>query len=449
MTRFLTSRRLAAAVLVLGAGLGLLPLAASAPDPVLAAFDAHLQAHPSGEAPFTWPRQAYEALTPAERARLPIGVFDSGIGGLTVLEALLTTDAFNNATLEPGADGRPDFANERFIYLGDQANMPYGNYPSSGREDFLRELVVKDAAFLLGRRYHTRGPDGTFVLRQDKPLVKAIVIACNTATAYGLGAIREEVRRWGIPIIVVGVVEAGARGLIQSPGSGAVGVMATVGTCASEVYPRTIARAFEVEGRKLPAVAQSGSARLAGVIEGDPAFATPLAQQIAEDARAMVKAHREKVGTGGAPPQPLEKIMLGCTHFPLVAAELDAAFEALRAEADLAPWIAPRRVFINPAEWTAKELFRGLTAGQLHRPAGRGDPANHGFFLSVANDAWPGVKLSAPGVLDPAYKYGRQAGNLQTEDTVVVPMTRTGLPAVSRQLLQDRLPAVWRQLPES
>ena len=110
---------------------------------------------------------------------LPIGVFDSGIGGLTVLEALLTTDAFNNVTHAPGPDGRPDFDQERFIYLGDQANMPYGNYPSSSREDFLRELVLKDAIFLLGQRYHVRGADGTLTLRRDKPPVKAIVITVD------------------------------------------------------------------------------------------------------------------------------------------------------------------------------------------------------------------------------------------------------------------------------
>ena len=74
-----------------------------------------------------------------------VGVFDSGIGGLTVLEALLTIDAFHNDTQQPGADGTPDFAQERFIYFGDQANMPYGNYSAVNRTDYLRELIVKDA----------------------------------------------------------------------------------------------------------------------------------------------------------------------------------------------------------------------------------------------------------------------------------------------------------------
>ena len=60
--------------------------------------------------------------------QLPIGVFDSGTGGLTILQAILTLDAFNNKTDEVGGDRIPDFFNEAFQYLGDHANMPYGNY---------------------------------------------------------------------------------------------------------------------------------------------------------------------------------------------------------------------------------------------------------------------------------------------------------------------------------
>ena len=83
--------------------------------------------------------------------RLPIGIFDSGTGGLAVLEEVLRLDAFDNASGRAGADGKPDFARERFVFLADQANMPYGNYPSLGRTGFLKELAVCDAAFLLAR----------------------------------------------------------------------------------------------------------------------------------------------------------------------------------------------------------------------------------------------------------------------------------------------------------
>ena len=128
----------------------------------------HAKAHPDGKAAFSFDATAW---SDAEATRhLPIGVFDSGIGGLTVLEALLTLDAFHNDTLQPGADGVADFAQERFIYFGDQANMPYGNYSAVQRTDYLRELIVKDAIFLLGRRFWpAAGKDPQF----SKPPVKA------------------------------------------------------------------------------------------------------------------------------------------------------------------------------------------------------------------------------------------------------------------------------------
>ena len=123
----------------------------------------------------------------------PIGVFDSGTGGLTVLEKLLAADAFDNVTGEQCPDGKPDFSSENFVYFGDQANMPYGMYDAEGKADFLRELVVRDAKFVLGKEGHAPA--------------KIIVIACNTATAYGLEAATETAKPKGVKVI--GVVNAG------------------------------------------------------------------------------------------------------------------------------------------------------------------------------------------------------------------------------------------------
>ncbi len=203
---------------------------------------------------------------------LPIGVFDSGLGGLTVLEALLTLDAFNNDTLAPGKDGRLDFEKERFIYYGDQANMPYGNYGSVGKTDFLRELILKDAIFLLGKRHRL---DRSTAAREDKLPVKAIVIACNTATAYGLDDIRNAIAKWKLPVPVIGVVEAGAESLRDQPNlrpDSTVAVLATVGTCNAQAYPKAISKVLGLAGKRLPNVIQQGSVGIAGAIEGDPAF---------------------------------------------------------------------------------------------------------------------------------------------------------------------------------
>ena len=83
------------------------------------------------------------------KTNLPIGVFDSGTGGLTVLEAMLTLDAFNNETGKPGADGKPDFDKEYFQYLADQANMPYGNYAAENKTKLLQEHVIKNMEDLI------------------------------------------------------------------------------------------------------------------------------------------------------------------------------------------------------------------------------------------------------------------------------------------------------------
>ena len=151
-------------------------------------------------------------LSPA----LPIGVFDSGTGGLTVLSALCNLDNFDNSNLKPikGGDGISDFKTEQFIYFGDQANMPYGNYSEVNKTGFLKELVLKDALFLLGNKYYKTPYDKTY--QKDKQTVKLIVIACNTATAYGKNDIERMLSSAGSRIKVIGVIDAGVRGALAT-----------------------------------------------------------------------------------------------------------------------------------------------------------------------------------------------------------------------------------------
>jgi len=464
----------------------------------------HVAAHPEGTAAYSFDRSAYRGPLKT----LPIGVFDSGIGGLTVLEAILTLDAFDNDTLRPGPDGRPDFQHERFVYLGDQANMPYGNYPAVGKEDFLRELILKDAVFLLGRRFwnSARAREPTF----DKPPVKAIVIACNTATAYGLQDIRTAVAAWNVPVIVVGVVEAGAREVSEAISSAedrrTVAVLATVGTCRSMAYPRAIARAAGLAGKLVPLVIQQGSLGLAGAIEGDPAFVraasdhfptsdaarpvkylgpspesrtAPLdvgrseiygfdphgvigdpaqprsfrlnsvANYVRYDVTTLVEDYRRSGGT-----EPIDTLVLGCTHFPLIRDEILAAFRRLRnLELDgdggmpFRSLIAENIQVIDPAELTAKELFRTLAGAKLRLT---NDPtpqaAKDLFYLSVPDPASPGIRLAPDGALDTGYKYGRSTGQLTIEDTRYVPLRLELLPESSLNLIRTRLPQVWQRL---
>jgi len=92
---------------------------------------------------------------PDQDTSLPIGVFDSGTGGLTVLKAIVNYDENANETHSDGKDGKLDFNKEAFIYLGDQANMPYGNYSKENKVDLLKEHIIKDAQFLLSNKYYS------------------------------------------------------------------------------------------------------------------------------------------------------------------------------------------------------------------------------------------------------------------------------------------------------
>ncbi|MFO1481797.1 MAG: aspartate/glutamate racemase family protein [Verrucomicrobiaceae bacterium] len=397
----------------------------------------HAKSHPDGKTAFSFDASAWS--DDKATRHLPVGVFDSGIGGLTVLEALLTLDAFNNATLQPGADGTPDFAQERFIYFGDQANMPYGNYSAVNRTDYLRELIVKDAIFLLGKRFWpSEGKEPQF----SKPPVKAIVIACNTATAYGLEDIRKAVAAWKIPVIVVGVVEAGARGVLESNTEGGIGVLATIGTCASGVYPRTISQTLGLAGKSVPVIAQQGSPTLAGAIEGDSAFPDSVSAYALKEARALTEAYRDS-----KPTKPLQTIVLGCTHYPLAKSEIDSAFDALRKDDAFRDLIAEKRNFVNPAEATARELFRELAKSKLRLKADeRCSLEHHQFYLSVPRVDEVGIQLATDGSLDKDYKYSRSPGHLDFEDTKNIPLTPALLPKTSLKLVRDRLPAVWKAM---
>ena len=394
-------------------------------DPLSVAIG-HAKAHPQGDVSASFVAADYRG----DLRDLPIGVFDSGVGGLTVLEALKAHDRHDNRTGKEGADGVPDFAGERFVYFGDQANMPYGNYSAVGRTDFLRELILRDVLFLLGRRY----------VQGQKPPVKAIVIACNTATAYGLEDIRAAVKAWGLPVIVVGVVEAGAQGLAETAdgAQGGVAVLATVGTCASNAYPKALAK---VTARP---VRQLGSATLAAAIEGDPSVQTPIRDIIRADVGAFLKsAAADKAA-------PIDTLMLGCTHYPLVADEIVAAFAYWREQPSAdghkpyAALVASELKQVNPAAWTAEALWRSLQGAKMMavKPTSAGDL----FYISVPNPAWPGVGLAADGSLTYEYKYGRQPNQAGREDTINVPMTPEKLPGATAKLVREKLPLTWRSL---
>ena len=198
-------------------------------------------------------------------ADAPVGVFDSGIGGLTVLRAL--------ARLLP---------HERFIYLGDTARLPYGTKSARTVERY-----AVQAAEALARHG-----------------VKALVIACNTASSVGLDAIRA--RLGSLPVI--GVIEPGAQAACAASLSGHVAVIATEATVRGGAYERAILRR-----RPAAAVTQLPTQLLVALAE-EGLTEGPVAE-------AVVRYYLEPLFDPAQAPVTAvpDTLVLGCTHFPLLA----------------------------------------------------------------------------------------------------------------------------------
>ena len=190
------------------------------------------------------------------RSTAPIGVFDSGIGGLTVVREMMR-----------------QLPHESIIYFGDTARVPYG--PKS--PDTVRRYSHEITSFLRGEG------------------VKAVVVACNTATAHALPMLREE-----LPMPVVGVVEPGARAAVDASRGGAIGVIGTKGTIASGAYERAIralAPDIHITARACPLL-------------------VPLVEEGWTDAEATGIIAREYLAPMSA--AHIDTLVLGCTHYPLL-----------------------------------------------------------------------------------------------------------------------------------
>lgn len=193
----------------------------------------------------------------SELSRLPIGMFDSGIGGLTVLRECLVT-----------------MPEEDFIYVGDTLRFPYGSKSQSELELFANQI----AAFL------------------EQKGVKLLVVACYSATAAALPALQE---RFSTPI--VGVVMPGARAAVQSSRYRRIGVLATEATVASGSYVRAV-HSLDVGAE----VVQQACPGLAGFIQ-DGDIASHEVTEAVRGFTAPLKKQRPDV------------VIMGCTHYPLIA----------------------------------------------------------------------------------------------------------------------------------
>lgn len=223
----------------------------------------------------------------------PIGVFDSGVGGLTVAREIMR-----------------NIPQERIVYFGDTARVPYGTKSKDTVLRYSRQIV----------RF----------LRTQK--VKAIVIACNTASAYALEEIKKE-----LDIPIIGVVKPGARVACAATRNKKIGVIGTEATISSGIYTEFIRQqdpAIQVMGKACPLFVSL-------VEEGwlkDPVTV--------EVARRYLRELME---------QGIDTLILGCTHYPLLRSTVQSV-------------VGENVTLVNPAYETARELKALLVKEHLENP---------------------------------------------------------------------------------
>lgn len=238
----------------------------------------------------------------------PIGVFDSGIGGLTVVAAL-----------------QRHLPAESILYLGDTARLPYGSKSP--------ETVT---------RYTRNNLD--LLLRRG---VKAVVVACNTASALALPQIEPEVPTWG-------VIEPGAR-RAAAVSRGRVGVIATESTTLSGAYPTALRRLREeliVESRACPLL-------------------VPLVEEGWHDdpvTEAVARRYLEPMLHAG-----IDTLVLGCTHYPMLAPLLGRV-------------AGPEVTLVDSADAVAREAAQGLSELGLEHE--KGDPPSHHLLVTDASSGF-------------------------------------------------------------
>lgn len=418
---------------------------------------------------------------PLNDTSLPIGVFDSGIGGLTVLKAIIDYDQNQNNSHQSGSDGILDFNKEIFIYLADQANMPYGNYSEVNKENLLKEHIIKDAQFLMGNKYYSDFNDTS--VNTDKKPVKVIVIACNTATAYGKEHIEEFIKKTNSGIKVIGVIDAGVRGVLETmkkDENGIIGVLATAGTVSSKGYQNTILQFKDQLGftGNIEVFAQGGVGIAEAVDEDTNYFNKNLRKPRQDykgpslngdikidktlfdiynfdfennkmlcdtkkaddctvlqinDSENYVRYHvvtlLENIRKSKTINQ-LKSIVLGCTHYPYLTDEINTVLQELyeyKGEDGTylyRNFMSKNIQLIDPAVNTAKELYEYLNEKSLFNP--NGNIKKSEFYISVANKHNTNNKIDAEGRFPYYYKYGRNAGEIQ-EYVKIVPFSRANI----------------------
>jgi glutamate racemase len=234
----------------------------------------------------------------------PVGVFDSGVGGVSVLREI-----------------RRALPSEDLIYLADSAFTPYGDRPTA---------VITDRSIAMVSLLEHAG-------------VKAVVVACNTATGIAVDALRA---RFRLPIVAI---EPAVKPAAARTRSGVVGVLATTQTLASERFSKLV----ETHAAGVRVLTQPSPGLVERVESGELSTSAT---------RSMVERYVRPLVDAGA-----DTIVLGCTHYPFLATLIQ----------DVA---GPAVTVIDPAVAVARELRRRLEVGGLLAPAGR--PGSERFWTT-------------------------------------------------------------------
>ena len=244
----------------------------------------------------------------------PIGIFDSGVGGLTVARAIL--------------DQLP---NEAILYIGDTARGPYGPRPLAEVRDFSLETL-------------------DFLVDQG---VKALVIACNTASAAMLRDARE---RYSVPVIEV--IQPAVRRAVAATRTGKVGVIGTRATIESQAYLDAFAAAPQLQ------ITSTACPRFVEFVERGETSGEAITQVAREYLEPMIAAD-------------IDTLVLGCTHYPLLTGVIS--------------YVMGNNVsLVSSAEETAKDLYRVLVEGSLLREADGAAPI-HRFLATGDAKAFEGL----------------------------------------------------------
>lgn len=242
----------------------------------------------------------------------PVGVFDSGVGGLTVAREI-----FRN------------LPNEKIIYFGDTARVPYGNKSAETVIRYSRQIC-------------------RFLISKD---VKAIVAACNTASALALDTIKEE---FDVPMI--GVVEPGAAAAVKATRSGSIGVIGTSSTVSSGLYDKCI--------RALNPYASIFA-------QACPLFVDLVEEGMIDDPVTVTMIHRYLDNM--LKKDNIDTLILGCTHYPLLRKVIGRE-------------IGSDITLVNPAYETAQALIKLLDENGLSSDKGPAAFCEHEFYVSDATE---------------------------------------------------------------